>query len=63
MSPKKIKEAVINGESARKIPIGTEYAFNVSTPRQMRQINIPLIAGEPLGKIIDPSAFPIFSDN
>lgn len=29
----------------------------------MRPIKIPLIAGGPLGKSIDPSAFPIPSDN
>lgn len=29
----------------------------------MRPIKISLIAGGPLGKIIDPSAFPISSDN
>lgn len=58
-----MKIQVKNRDSARKIPLRTKCAFNLPSLDQMRPIKTWLIADVPLGKIIDPSAFPISSDN
>ena len=61
--PPTMKIQVKNRDSARKIPLRTKCAFNLPSLDQMRPIKTWLIADVPLGKIIDPSAFPISSDN